>query len=50
MMEKTTKKPYMKPMVIHEASLEVRAGSVIPPEEGIPGLYPPFPSNLEDQP
>ena len=32
-MEKTTKKPYTKPKIIHETKLEVRAGTVIVPGE-----------------
>jgi len=45
-MEKTAKKPYQKPKVIHETRLEVRAGTPIGPDS----ILNPLKSPLNSQP
>jgi hypothetical protein len=49
-MEKIIKKTYVKPEIIHETKLEVRAGSVIEPAGQIPGLTFPFPPGKDNTP
>jgi hypothetical protein len=52
MMNNIPKKSYMKPKVIHETKLEVRAGSVIPPGRFSPFNlpFPPRPDRPEKKP
>ena len=49
-MKKSLKKPYLKPKVIHETKLEVRAGSIILPEGNFPigPNFPVVPPSSED--